>query len=76
MERNSLLKKGTEMKVTYRNIKAEAVRNGYTLEQLAEKMNVERKTIYNWGTRGNIPEKKLVEMANILNCPATALVGE
>ena len=55
-------KKGV-IKLPYPNINAERVRNGMTMEDLAGKLGVTRKTVYNWMTHGNIPQSKLEAMA-------------
>ena len=39
----------------YPNIAAERVRMGLSQEELAMKLGVSRKTVYNWETAGNIP---------------------
>ena len=52
----------------YPNINAERVRNGLTLGELAAKLGVTRKTVYNWMSHGNIPQSKLEVMAELFNC--------
>lgn len=52
----------------YPNINAERVRNGMTMEELATKLGVTRKTVYNWMAHGNIPQAKLIAMAEMFNC--------
>lgn len=49
----------------YPNIEAERARHGLTIGDLAEKLNVTRKTIYNWQKAGKIPANKLEEMADL-----------
>lgn len=48
----------------YPNIAAERARAGMTQEQLADRLGVTRKTLYNWETTG-IPEDKVNLMADI-----------
>lgn len=48
----------------YPNVEAERARAGWTQEQLAEKLGVTRKTLYNWELSG-IPEDKLALMAKL-----------
>lgn len=60
-------KKGV-IKLPYPNINAERVRNGMTMEDLAGKLGVTRKTVYNWMTHGNIPQSKLEAMAAMFKC--------
>lgn len=52
----------------YSNINAERSRMGLTIEELAEKLGVTRKTVYNWMVRGNIPQSKLEAMSSLFNC--------
>ena len=52
----------------YPNINAERSRMGLTIEELAEKLGVTRKTVYNWMARGNIPPSKLEAMSSLFNC--------
>lgn len=49
----------------YRNIAAERARKGMSQEELAQHLNVTRKTLYNWETKGKIPMSALEEMANL-----------
>ncbi|HPU58450.1 MAG TPA: helix-turn-helix transcriptional regulator, partial [Candidatus Avimonas sp.] len=49
----------------YPNIKAERARNGMTVEELAKKLGVTRKTYYNWCAKGRIPQDKLIAMADL-----------
>ncbi len=59
----------------YPNINAERARNSMTMEQLSEKLGVTRKTIYNWMTKGDIPQNKIEEMADLFNCSIDYLLG-
>lgn len=52
----------------YPNINAERVRHGLTMEDLAWKLGVTRKTLYNWMAHGNIPQNKLEAMSKMFNC--------
>lgn len=49
----------------YPNIAAERARKQMSLETLAEKLNVTRKTLYNWETNGRIPDTALEKMSDI-----------
>lgn len=49
----------------YPNIDAERARMGLTLDDLAEKLGVTRKTLYNWCDRGQIPQTKLEQMSDL-----------
>lgn len=58
----------------YPNINAERSRNGLTLEDLAKLLGVTRKTVYNWITRGNIPQAALEKMADTFCCSVDYLL--
>lgn len=49
----------------YPNIAAERARHGLTIGDFADKLNVTRKTVYNWDRAGKIPANKLEEMADL-----------
>lgn len=51
----------------YPNIAAERARHGMSMDELAEKLGVCRKTLYNWRDKGKIPETKLKAMARLFN---------
>ena len=59
----------------YPNINAERARLGLTAEQLAQKLGVTRKTLYNWSVKGDIPQAKLEQMARIFSCSVDYLLG-
>ncbi len=52
----------------YPNINAERVRMGLTVEDLAIRLGVTRKTVYNWMAHGKIPQSKLEMMAQMFHC--------
>ena len=52
----------------YPNIAAERARRKMSTQDLADKLNVTRKTIYNWETSGRIPDVALEKMSEIFNC--------
>ena len=60
----------------YPNINAERARDGMTLAQLAAALGVTRKTIYNWISKGDIPQGKLVQMAVLFDCSIDYLLGQ
>lgn len=62
--------------MTYPNINAERVRCGLTLEAFAKKLGVNRKTVYNWMVRGNIPQTALEKMADLFNCSVDYLLEQ
>lgn len=57
----------------YPNIEAERARAGLTQDQLADKLNVARKTLYNWLTTG-IPDYGVQRMAELFDVPAEYLL--
>ena len=56
------------------NIAAERARRRMTIDTLAEKLGVTRKTIYNWETSGKIPKPAVEKMAEIFNCSVDYLL--
>lgn len=52
----------------YPNIDAERARRGMSCKKLAEVLGVTRKTLYNWVNKGNIPQNKLENMAELFDC--------
>ena len=58
----------------YPNINAERVRLGMTMEDMAERLGVTRKTIYNWMAHGKIPQSKLMLRTEMFNCSADYLL--
>lgn len=59
----------------YPNINAERARLGLTLDEMAKKLGVSRKTLYNWIVNGNIPQKALVDMSSLFGKPVDYLLG-
>ena len=59
----------------YPNIEAERARINISQEELAEKLNIERKTYYNWLTKGNIPVSSLMTLADMFDCSVDYLLG-
>lgn len=59
----------------YPNINAECARNKITLYKLAEMLNVNRKTLGSWLSKGSIPANKLLEIAEIFNKSVDYLLG-
>ena len=52
----------------YPNIAAERAKRKMSVDTLAEKIGVTRKTIYNWENAGSIPQSALEKMADIFEC--------
>jgi DNA-binding transcriptional regulator YiaG len=49
----------------YPNIDAERARHKMTISELASILKVTRKTVYNWISRGKIPQEALEKMAKM-----------
>lgn len=58
----------------YPNINAERARKGWSLDQMAEKLGVTRKTVYNWISKGDIPQSKLIAMSELFECSTDYLL--
>ncbi|WP_062057335.1 helix-turn-helix domain-containing protein [Aquimarina longa] len=60
------------------DIKKEREKRGMTQEQFAELLGVNKKTIVNYESGGNIPETKLKMFTRVLyeNCPNTSLIED
>lgn len=59
----------------YPNIEAERARQGLSYEDMAKKLGVSRKTVYNWLVSGNIPQAKLLSMSNMFGCSIDYLLN-
>lgn len=59
----------------YPNIEAERARQGMNADDLARRLGVSRKTLYNWTEKGNIPSSALIQMADIFRCSIDYLLG-
>lgn len=59
----------------YPNINAEMARSGMSRGDLAKKMGVTRKTVYNWLTLGKIPMNAIVKLADLFDKPVDYLLG-
>ncbi len=58
----------------YPNIAAERTRRGMSLEDLARAINVSRKTLYNWETKGHIPPDKVNELSELFQVTSEYLL--
>lgn len=59
----------------YPNINAEMARNGMNRTDLAKKLGVCRKTVYNWLTKGQLPLEAVVKLADLFGKPVDYLLG-
>lgn len=58
------------------NINAERARLGWSLNDLAEHLNVSQSTVKNWMKGATkIPASKIAEMAALFNCTTDYLLG-
>lgn len=55
------------------NIDGELRRNRLTQEDLAEALDIERKTYSNWRAKNDMPSSKLIEVAKFLGCSLDTL---
>lgn len=59
----------------YPAIMAEKARLGLTEEELAQRLGVNRTTVYHWLRNGRIPSDQLVQMADLFQCSVDYLLG-
>ncbi len=59
----------------YINIDVERVKLRMSLDELADKIEVERKSIYTWQRNGKIPATALIRMAELFDCSVDYLLG-
>lgn len=57
------------------NIEVEQIRNGYTQDEISDKLGITRKTYQNWLNNGNIPIQKLIELSDFFDCSVDYLLG-
>lgn len=55
------------------NIEAERARFGYTVKQLAEKLEIDYSTYYVWKKSDNMPLKAFIKCTQIFGCSADYL---
>lgn len=61
--------------MAYPNIAAERARYGMSVDDLAVKLGVTRKTVYNWEAAGRIPENALREMSQFFGVSVDYLLS-
>lgn len=59
----------------YPNIEVERKRLNLSQEDFSEKLGIERKTYYNWLTKGNIPISVLIKLSEMFDCSIDYLLG-
>lgn len=58
------------------NIRSERARMGLTQKNLADRLEVDERTISNWETEATpVPSTKAIEMSNIFGCSTDYLFG-
>lgn len=63
------------MNSVFKNIRAECARNSISIEELSNKIGIERKTFYNWESKKDFPVSYLVKMSNIFHVAPDVLLG-
>lgn len=63
------------MKIVYPNIEAERARKQMSQEELSNYLGIERKSYYNWLTKGNIPIPILIKLSEMFDCSIDYLLG-
>lgn len=63
------------MDTVFDNIRAECARKRWSLDELSDKLGIERKTFYNWEKRGDFPISALVRMAELFGVTTDTLLG-
>lgn len=61
--------------MVYPNIAAERARYGLSVDDLASKLGVTRKTVYNWEMAGRIPESALLAMSKMFGVSINYLLS-
>lgn len=59
----------------YPNIEAERARVQLSQDMLVQRLGVERKTYYNWLSKGNIPVSVLIQLSDMFDCSTDYLLG-
>lgn len=63
------------MSEVFNNIRAECARKHLSLAELTTKAGIERRTFYNWESKGDMPVSALCEFAEILKVTTDKLLG-
>ena len=64
-----------KMDTVFDNIRAECARRHITIDELADKLGIERKTFYNWENRKDFPVSMLKKMASLFGITTDELLG-
>ena len=63
------------METVFDNIRAECARKRWSIDELSNKLGIERKTFYNWEKKNDFPISMLVKMANLFGITTDSLLG-
>lgn len=63
------------MAEVFDNIRAECARRRMSLSEMTEIIGIERKTFYNWESKGDLPVSVLSKIADVLNVSTDKLLG-
>lgn len=63
------------MDKVFDNIRAECARKRWSLEELADKLGIERKTFYNWEKKQDFPVSILIQMSILFDVTIDDLLG-
>lgn len=70
------IRKINDIQTMYKNIEAERARNGWTIEQFADKIGICEKSYRNWRDSGKeIKSSVLINIVNAFNCSSDYLLG-
>lgn len=62
------------MAEVFDNIRAECARRRMSLSEMTEIIGIERKTFYNWESKGDLPVSALNKIADVLNVSTDKLL--
>lgn len=63
------------METVFDTIRAECARKRWSIEELSDKMGIERKTFYNWEKKKDFPVSALKKMADLFGTTTDYLLG-
>lgn len=63
------------MAEVFNNIRAECARKHITLVELTSQLGIERRTFYNWETKGDLPLSALSKIADVLGISTDKILG-
>ena len=63
------------METVFNNIRAECARRRWTIDELTDKLGIERRTFYNWEKKQDFPTSILVQLALLFGITTDELLG-